>query len=177
MLGLDNKKSADRKKYPVVVFKVRQGGYAIEYDTATREIRDGTIIFTKTKTPKNIPLNATKYVSANDVLLLKEDKDGNLGPCKFNRKAGVVEGISMDIQNAAVEKIKNRVKQWENPSFFQKWGIFIMVGSSLLFVALFFYIVLPLLLPYAEIAPQASQQLTAAINSLERVLTSAGCIA
>ncbi len=179
MIGLGKKQQipTDKRKFDVVVFKKRQGGVAVEFDTATKETIDGKPYFRKTKAPKDIPLDATKYIMANDVLLLQEDKNGNLGPCKFNRNTGEIEGISINIQNAAVEKIKDRVKQWENPSWFQKWGMFVMTGVSLFFVAIFFYVVLPLLLPYAEIAPRAAAELTTAINSLENVLTAAGCFA
>lgn len=176
LFGKKQQVPADSKKYDVVVFKKRQGGVAVEFDTATKETIEGKIYFRKSKAPKDIPMDAAKFIMANDVLLLQEDRRGNIGPCKFDAKSGEIKGIDIDIQNAAVEKIKDRVKQWENPSWFQKWGMFVMTGVSLFFVAIFFYITLPLLLPYAEIAPKAATQLTAAIESLKSVLMTAGCV-
>jgi len=153
-----------KKKYDVVVFKQRENGYVVELDTAVSTKIEGHPAFVKTKPPRNIPWDATKYMTANDVIILEEDMNGSLGPCSF--KPGEIIGISTNVQDWATENIVDSIKQWENPNFFQKWGIFLMTGGALLFVGMFYFIVLPLMLPYAQIAPGAAQALATGTENL-----------
>jgi hypothetical protein len=163
-----------RRTYPIklIIFSERaSGGYSVEFDGARRQLNnDGTEIYVTKKSPHRIPPVAYKQLSSNNVLVLKKTEAGRLAPMKVNIRDGNIKGVDADVSNWAINSAQKRLRQWQHPSFFNKYGNFIMTAGSLMVIGILIFITLDKILELQQIGAGATAALAEAINEVKLLL-------
>ena len=131
-------------KWPVtlVVYNERAyGGFNVEIDKVRRLTkRSGEEEWRRRKNNQLIPPIFYKDLANNNVVTLFADRTGNYGRMDVNVTSGTIKGINTDVTNWAIYQQIKRRRQFENPSFFAKYGHFIATAAVLISVGVMIYI-------------------------------------
>ena len=131
-------------KWPVTaaIFNERaDGGWKFETDKIRRVTKkSGEEEWHRRKGNHLIPPVLYKYLSNNDIVVLKADKTGNYSRMDVDVESGVIKGVDTDVTNWIIYALNKRRKQFENPSFFARYGHFVATAAVLIGVGVMIYI-------------------------------------
>ena len=139
-----------------IINKRADGGYNVESDKLRRITKkDGKEEWRRRRGNEAIPPVLYDYLSNNNHVFLVKDKNGQYGRATVDVNEDSIKGLPTDITNWIIDSKEEGRKLYENPSFFAKYGNFIMATGILIAIGVMIYISLDKIIELNQIGAGA----------------------